>query len=294
MPFLTPSTWQPEDRLQPLLRAPCSDRMCPPSTRSSCSPLPNPLFLLGRRMSFSAETGSSFLVQERRGGGGHGCWETGTGRACCGKFSPLWQALGMKKTIYGYLCRDLQALSPQNDELSLSFRWFGAKINLEIAVGTHWYLGEVFLKMLIITSTGNKIEKKKIPNWCFGRKYSSLPVSLPCSHLKEALSRVLAGTLFSFPSGIFLVGTQATSAKQRSLGSCFTLSSYNWQWKPSKSHPGSAAAHTSPGMWGWPPCPNMARWWYFSPRMQQGMLCTVLGDGPHNFSWSKFILSQII
>lgn len=89
-------------------------------------------------------------------------------------------------------------------------------------MGTHCYLGEVFLKMLIITSTGNKIEKK-IPNWCFGRKYSSLPVSLPCSHLKEALSRVLAGTLFSFPSGIFLVGTQATCAKQRSLGS----SSYN-------------------------------------------------------------------
>lgn len=66
MPFLTLSMSWPEDRLLPFLRAPCSDWMCLPSTRSSCSLLPAPMFLL--------------LL-----------------RALCGECSPLWQALGMKK-----------------------------------------------------------------------------------------------------------------------------------------------------------------------------------------------------
>lgn len=56
--------------------------------------------------------------------------------------SPLWGILPLvtgtwhekNPTIYRYLCRGFQTLSPQNDELSLSFRSFGAKVNLEIAV----------------------------------------------------------------------------------------------------------------------------------------------------------------
>lgn len=72
----------------------------------------------------------------------------------------------------------------------------------------HQYLSFFFKVNKVCTK--NKIKFLKITYWWLGKKYSSFFVSLLCLTLKEGLGRTLARILFSFPSGMFLAGTQAT------------------------------------------------------------------------------------
>lgn len=103
-------------------------------------------------------------------------------------------------------------------------------------MGIHQYFGGMFIKTLVKYLMG--IKQKKMLDQCFGKKTQDIfSVCLPCPPLIEGLGRTLAGTLFSFPSGMFFSWHANYMSKQhRSLGSRFTISWWNEQWKPFESH----------------------------------------------------------